>query len=207
MDMTMRAMNPAERNYCYAQSQQISMQTGLIGHLRADMDSSGTGFFSSFFNFRADLKTEDFKTEFDAVINALRFDESYGGILKDRSALSSYCHGIPESSFGGDGREFGFRVDTKQYSYMLRLNPNRGTCIATVIRKNGLTVTYNRLKEVSASSICIIRNSFVSRMEIKSELSIQTEKKLIIPVGTLMIIMWKSEAAGTVCFIYVSLQR
>ena len=90
------------------------------------MDSSGTGFFSSFFNFRADLKTEDFKTEFDAVINALRFDESYGGILKDRSALSSYCHGIPESSFGGDGREFGFRVDTKQYSYMLRLNPNRG---------------------------------------------------------------------------------
>lgn len=126
MDMTMRAMNSAERNYCYAQSQQISMQTGLIGHLRADMDSSGTGFFSSFFNFRAALKTEDFKTEFDAVINALRFDESYGGILKDRSALSSYCHGIPESSFGGDGREFGFRVDTKQYSYMLRLNPNRG---------------------------------------------------------------------------------
>ena len=126
MDMTIRAMNPAERNYCYAQSQQISMQTGLIGHLRADMDSSGTGFFSSFFNFRADLKTEDFKTEFDEVINALRFDENYGGILKDRSALSSYCHGIPESSFGGDGREFGFRVDTKQYSYMLRLNPNRG---------------------------------------------------------------------------------
>lgn len=126
MDMTMRAMNPAERNYCYAQSQQISMQTGLIGHLRADTDSSGTGFFSSFFNFRADLKTEDFKTEYDEVINALRFDENYGGILKDRSALSSYCHGIPESSFGGDGREFGFRVDTKQYSYMLRLNPNRG---------------------------------------------------------------------------------
>lgn len=84
MDMTIRAMNPVERNYCYAQSQQISMQTGLIGHLRADMDSSGTGFFSSFFNFRADLKTEDFKTEFDAVINALRFDENYGGILKDR---------------------------------------------------------------------------------------------------------------------------
>lgn len=209
MDMTIRAMNPVERNYCYTQSQQISMQTGLIGHLRADMDSSGTGFFSSFFNFRADLKTEDFKTEFDAVINALRFDENYGGILKDRSALSSYCHEIPESSFGGDGREFGFRVDTKQYSYMLRLNPNRGeyNLYCYCYQKNGLTVTYNRLKEASASSIRIIRNSFVSRMEIKSELSIQTEKKLIIPVGTLMIIMWKSEADGTVCFIYVSLQR
>lgn len=63
MDMTIRAMTPAERNYCYLQSQQISMQTGLIGHLRADMDSNGKGFFSTFFDFRADLKTEDFKTE------------------------------------------------------------------------------------------------------------------------------------------------
>ena len=60
MDMTIRAMTPAERNYCYSQSQQISMQTGLIGHLRADMDSNGKGFFSTFFDFRADLKTEDF---------------------------------------------------------------------------------------------------------------------------------------------------
>ena len=126
MDMTIRAMTPAERNYCYSQSQQISMQTGLIGHLRADMDSNGKGFFSTFFDFRADLKTEDFKAEFDEVINALRFDENYGGALKDRSALAEYCRRTPESSFGGDGREFGFRANTEQYSYMLRLNPNRG---------------------------------------------------------------------------------
>lgn len=126
MDMTIRAMTPAERNYCYSQSQQISMQTGLIGHLRADMDSNGKGFFSTFFDFRADLKSEDFKAEFDEVINALRFDENYGGALKDRSALAAYCRRTPESSFCGDGREFGFRADTEQYSYMLRLNPNRG---------------------------------------------------------------------------------
>lgn len=126
MDMTMRAMTSAERNYCYSQSQQISMQTGLIGYLRGDMGSNGKGFFSSFFDFRADLKTEDFKAEFDEVINALRFDENYGGALKDRSALAAYCQRTPESSFGGDGREFGFRADTEQYSYMLRLNPNRG---------------------------------------------------------------------------------
>ena len=61
MDMTIRAMTPEERNYCYSQSQQISMQTGLIGHLRGDMGSNGKGFFSTFFDFRADLKTEDFK--------------------------------------------------------------------------------------------------------------------------------------------------
>lgn len=115
MDMTIRAMTPEERNYCYSQSQQISMQTGLIGHLRGDMGSNGKGFFSTFFDFRADLKTEDFKGAFDNVINALRFDENYGGVLKDRSALAAYCRRTPESSFGGDGREYGFRVDTEQY--------------------------------------------------------------------------------------------
>ena len=126
MDMTIRAMTPAERSYCYLQSQQISMQTGLIGHLRADMDSDGKGFFSTFFDFRSELKTEDFKAEFDDVINALRFDENYGGALKDRSALAAYCRRTPESSFGGNGREFGFRADTAQHSYMLRLNPHEG---------------------------------------------------------------------------------
>ena len=126
MNMTIRAMTPAERNYCYSQSQQISMQTGLIGHLRADMDSDGKGFFSTFFDFRAELKTEDFKAEFDEVINALRFDENYGGALKDRSSLAAYCRRTPESSFGGNGREFGFRADTAQHSYMLRLNPHEG---------------------------------------------------------------------------------
>jgi hypothetical protein len=33
MDMTFRPMLPAEQNYTYTQSQQISMQTGCIGHL------------------------------------------------------------------------------------------------------------------------------------------------------------------------------
>lgn len=54
------------------------------------------------------MKTEDFKAELDEVINALRFDENYGGALKDRNALAAYCWRTPESSFSGDGREFGF---------------------------------------------------------------------------------------------------
>jgi hypothetical protein len=76
--MDFRVMKPEERNYTYSQSQQISMQTGCIGHLRADMDSNGEGFFSSWDDFRKDLKTQEFKDEFDAVINELRKD---GGIF------------------------------------------------------------------------------------------------------------------------------
>lgn len=39
-----RAMIEAEDKYTFRQSTQISMQTGLIGHLRADMDTDGNGF-------------------------------------------------------------------------------------------------------------------------------------------------------------------
>ena len=89
--MNVRVLKPEERNYTYSQSQQISMQTGCIGHLRADMDSNGEGFFSSWDDFRKDLKTQEFKDELDAVINELRAD---GNFLRNRSALSKYCYSI-----------------------------------------------------------------------------------------------------------------
>lgn len=120
--MDFRVMKPEERNYTYSQSQQISMQTGCIGHLRADMDSNGEGFFSSWDDFRKDLKTQEFKDEFDAVINELRKD---GGILRNRSALSKYCFSTPDSSFDNE-REYGVRVDTEKYAYLMRLNPHKG---------------------------------------------------------------------------------
>ncbi len=119
-------MTPAERMYTYAQSQQISMQTGLIGHLRADMDVTGTGFFTSWFDFRESLKTSEFKAEFDEVINACRFNEQYGGILSSRERMKKYCRNHLEAGFDGSYcTEYGFRVDTENYSYMMRLNPQK----------------------------------------------------------------------------------
>jgi hypothetical protein len=119
--MDFRVMKPEERNYTYSQSQQISMQTGCIGHLRADMDSNGEGFFSSWDDFRKDLKTKEFKDEFDEVINELRKD---GGILHNRGSLSKFCLSTPGSSFGND-REYGVRVDMEKYAYLMRLNPHK----------------------------------------------------------------------------------
>ena len=125
MDLTLRPMTQAEQAYCYSQSQQISGQTGLIGHLRADFGSNGTGFFSNFFDFRKDLKSEDFKAELDKVINALREDQRFGGILAGRTAMSKYCHKHPDSNIEPD-YNYGFRADTAHYSYMLRVTPKRG---------------------------------------------------------------------------------
>lgn len=72
MEMQIRPLEGNEQMYSYRQSQQISTQTGLIGHLRMDFGSEGKNFYTSWFDDRADLKTDAFKHEFDAVINALR---------------------------------------------------------------------------------------------------------------------------------------
>lgn len=122
--MTLRPMTAAERKYSYSQSQQLTSQTGCIGHLRAYFDRDGQ-FSTSWDDHRGDLKSPEFGQELKEVIHALREDGQYEGILKDRGSLAAYCWEYSESSFGND-REYGFRVDTPQYSYLLRLNPNRG---------------------------------------------------------------------------------
>ena len=43
-EMILRPMTLAERNYSYTQSQQLIMQTGCIGHLRADFGGNGKQF-------------------------------------------------------------------------------------------------------------------------------------------------------------------
>lgn len=124
--MDIKPMTRPEMLYCYAQSQQISMQTGFIGHLRGDMDSDGQGFYTTFFDFRRELKTDDFKDEFDTVVNALRRDPAYQQILGNRGKLRSFCYAHPESRIQSDRDDYGFRVNTEAYSYLIRLNPNRG---------------------------------------------------------------------------------
>lgn len=123
--MNIRALSAEERKYTYTQSSQIESQTGLIGHLRADMDASGDGFFTAWEDHIADRNTKDFRLCFDEVINALRYGDDFEQILKNRTSLSLYCYGNPDTSFGND-REYGIRVDTSLYSMLMRLNPHPG---------------------------------------------------------------------------------
>lgn len=125
MELEIWDMLPAEQKYSYTQSSQIMGQTGCIGHLRVDMDTNGEGFFSSWDDHMRHLKTDEFKQEFDDVIHMLRFNPEYDGILKNRTSLAKYCYSYP-SCLMEDGRSYGIRVDTEQYSYLCRLNPNKG---------------------------------------------------------------------------------
>ncbi len=122
--MELREMTEAEQKYTYRQSHQLDAQTGCIGYLRGDFGTTGKEFYSSWFNNMAYLKTPEFQAELDQVINALREDSQYGGILADRHSLSNVCRQSTTPEFGRD--ESGFRVNTQDYAYLLRLNPSLG---------------------------------------------------------------------------------
>ena len=122
MEMTIRPMTPQERLYTYDQSSQINGQTQCVGHLRADLGKDGKEFFSDWTDHVRTLNTGEFKEGFDTVINALRFDEKYGGMLKDRRSLIAFCGAKTDASFGDESGNYGFRVDAEGYAYMLRLN-------------------------------------------------------------------------------------
>ena len=120
-------MQLEEARYSYRNSQQISSQTGLIGYLRADMGTNGNEFWSTWNDYRKDLKTDDFKSEFDDVINSFR---EKGQFLSDRQTLSRFCDDSQNAlEFGeryGAGRDYGVRVNTQDYAYLMRLNPHMG---------------------------------------------------------------------------------
>lgn len=123
--MMLRPMTNVERMYSYTQSEQIMAQAGCVGHLRADFGTDGNEFFFSWDDHREGLRSANFLQEFDEVIGALREDAQFEGILKNRSTMASYCRNHCNGAFGNN-REYGFRADTSHYSYLLRLNPNRG---------------------------------------------------------------------------------
>lgn len=85
MDMSIRPLRAEEQKYTFAKSQQLNAQTGAIGHLRGDFGSTDTGFYTTWFDENEARKSDAFKAELDDVINALRFNESYGGLLKSRT--------------------------------------------------------------------------------------------------------------------------
>lgn len=119
MEFVLRPLTEAEEKYTYSQSMQISTQTGLFAYLRAYMGKNGTEFFSEWFDFRKELKTEDFKKEFNEMIESYRKD---GKFLSNRSALTEFCQTL--KCFKKDDCSFGVRIDSDNYAYLCRLNPN-----------------------------------------------------------------------------------
>ncbi|MDL2327260.1 hypothetical protein LJC64_01165 [Ruminococcaceae bacterium OttesenSCG-928-A11] len=125
--MEMRAMLPEEHLYAFGQSTQLAGQCGSHGRLRGDFDTTGGMFYTSWDTHRAYLVTDNFKSELDQVVNTLRQKDEFGNILKDRSSMETYCRSNQEARLPlnlSDG--YGFRVDTKERTYLLRCKPAVG---------------------------------------------------------------------------------
>lgn len=139
MELTFRTATPTERLYTASQSMQLKGQTGCVGHLRADTGMDAQGFLKKWQTYQLNSDNEEFQREFEVVMNALVSDGQYGGFLKSRDAMRDFCQGHPESSFK-DGFAFGFRADTAQYSYLIRLNPYKeeNTLILYCYRRDSL---------------------------------------------------------------------
>ena len=107
MNLNIREMLPKERDYAYTQSYQLMSQSGCIALMRGDFGNGGRTFYP----------------EFDSVIK-----EFYKvGILADRDSMLEYCCARPDGRFMGNfSREYGYRVDTDKYTYLLRCIPAPG---------------------------------------------------------------------------------
>lgn len=123
-EMNIRAVTPDEEKYLYSQSYSLDSYCGCVGHLRGDFDSDGKGFFTSWTDHRGDLKTDEFKQEFDEVVNQLREND---GLLSSRTDMKTYCS-QKEDALIGDYSEnkYGFRTDTDNYAYLIRCFPQAG---------------------------------------------------------------------------------
>ena len=123
MKFQITSMTPEERLYAYSQSSQIEGQTGCIGYLRGDF-GAGQEFYTSWFDRRKEYKDDEFKAEFDEVVNTLREKD---GLLCSRASMNRFCCQHPETEFEGNYcTEYGFRVQMPQHTYMLRCNLNQG---------------------------------------------------------------------------------
>ena len=113
-------MKKREILYTYRNSHQISMQTGLIGYVCADIGTLETEFLLMWNGFRDDLNTQNFKDELNSVINSLREGD---GFLSNRDRLEDYCINSGNVFAYDTGVDYGVRVNTKDYAFLMRLNP------------------------------------------------------------------------------------
>ena len=119
MELTIRPVTPEEQSYLYSRDSDVDARAGCVGHLRGDFDRDGKSFFTTWFDHRSQLNTDEFKAEFDAVINTLRQD-----IRSNRAGMRRYCR-----ENGGEAiaeGTYGFRLDSEQHSYLVRCFPSQG---------------------------------------------------------------------------------
>lgn len=125
MKYDFRAAKENESVYLFSQSMQLMGQTGNIGRLRGDFNFSNE-FYTTWFDGFYGLKTEEFKSELNEAVNALRTDK-FGEVLKDLDSMRKYCRAHSKAKITEWDRDgYGFRLDSEKYTFMLLCIPKKG---------------------------------------------------------------------------------
>lgn len=108
------------RAISYVAKRRIALMRGVSGN-------GGRTFYPDYEDQIKQYRTDEFAAEFDSVIK-----EFYKvGILADRDSMLEYCCARPDGRFMGNfSREYGYRVDTDKYTYLLRCIPAPATTIS-----------------------------------------------------------------------------
>ena len=122
-EYSLENITPEEFEFMY-RSEDETIDRGCIGYLRADFDT-GKAFFSTWWPENEAYKTQEFKDEFDKMINYFR-KESFTPLLKSRSDMYNVCFRLKPTQSVTDKDVHGFKVITGKHTYYLRCNPRLG---------------------------------------------------------------------------------
>lgn len=115
--MEIRPLTKAEQKYAYRQSMQISGQTGSIGILQGGYGADNE-FHSDFHEISNRLRTDEFEAELQKI-----FCSDENSVLKNLDAMREFTLQHPQNGF--PGTEYGFRVETEKFAYLVHCNPEK----------------------------------------------------------------------------------
>lgn len=117
-----RPASPDEAGLFYALPPEQDAALGAIGHVRIDFGREGTKFWHTWHPRGPEaLNSPAFQAELQKVIDRLR-----QSVLKNFSAMTSYCRNHGGEISGGWVQNYGYIVETERYRYCLRCNPIAG---------------------------------------------------------------------------------
>lgn len=114
-------MQPEEQIYANRQTTKIAKAAGFLGNAEIVFNNDGSLHsykWNKSWNKRKYYGVRRFRGAFEKIINSLRRD---GSILGNIKYLHDFVDNEPEYSLKNPEGEYGFRIDTNQYSYFMRI--------------------------------------------------------------------------------------
>lgn len=120
MELNIHPFLPEETPYFYKQCKELDEKTGNIGCFIGRFEEPSSKLVSDWTDHTSRLNTSEFADDFNDMVDTLR-----QGMLKSRKALEIYCMDHPVCMMldsASTDPDYGFRINTGKYSYMLRCN-------------------------------------------------------------------------------------